>query len=76
MWPIVIVWLVAILLGWLLWSRFTRAPNATTVLVPPSGESAKARRVYPVWLVLVMMLLLVLAIWMTLHFGADLATSV
>lgn len=70
MWPIVIVWVVAVVIGWVLLSRFTRAPNAA-VIVPPGGESVKPRRVYPLWLVLVLLLLLILAIWLTLQFGTQ-----
>lgn len=66
--PIIIVWVVAIALGGFLFARFTRAPGAA-VIAPPGGERVPVRRVYPLWLVLVLLIILVLAIWFTLHFG-------
>ena len=67
MWPIIVVWLLAILLGGLLWQRFTR-PSVPMVPVP--GQSAvPSRRVVPLWLVLALFILLVAALWFTLRWN-------
>lgn len=77
MWPIAVVWLAAIVIGGLLWSRFTRPPSTPTVPVPPvppaeGGPAAPPgpRRVVPLWLVLALMMLLVGALWFTLQWGS------
>ena len=68
MWIIVLVWVIAIVIGGALWQRFTKAPVASTLSVP--GQSAaSARRVLPLWLVLVLLILLVAALWITFHVG-------
>jgi len=68
-WPIVVVWIVAILLGGILWQRFTRPPGMPTVAVP--GQSiARPRRVVPLWLALVLLIILALAAWLTIRWGA------
>jgi hypothetical protein len=68
MWIIVLVWVIAIAIGGALWQRFTKAPVAPTLTVP--GQSAApVRRVLPLWLVLVLLILLVAAIWITFHVG-------
>ena len=69
MYVIVAVWIVVIVIAILLLVRFTRPPTAARIGVP--GERvATPRRVYPLWLVLVLLILLVVAIWFTLHYGA------
>ncbi len=65
MYVIVVVWVVAIVLGALLFQRFTRPPTTPTIGVP--GQRIAARRVYPLWLVLVLFILLVIALWVTLR---------
>ena len=68
MWIIVLVWVIAIAIGAALWQRFTKAPTAPTVAVP--GEvAAPVRRVFPLWLVVVLLILLVGAIWTTFSIG-------
>jgi hypothetical protein len=68
-WPIVVVWIVAILLGGILWQRFTRPPGMPTVAVP--GQSiARPRRVVPLWLALVLLIILAVAAWLTIRWGA------
>lgn len=70
MYVIVVVWIVVVLIGILLFARFTRPPTAPRIGVP--GERAAApRRVYPLWLVLVLLILLVTALWFTLHYGTQ-----
>jgi hypothetical protein len=67
MW-IIIVWVLAIVIGGALVLRFTKAPTAPTVLVPGQG-AAPPRRVLPLWLVVVLFILLVTALWITLAYG-------
>jgi len=68
-WPIVVVWIVAILLGGILWQRFTRPPGMPTVTAP--GQSiARPRRVVPLWLALVFLIILAVAAWLTIRWGA------
>jgi hypothetical protein len=67
MWVIIVVWVLAIVIGGVLWQRFTRAPLPT---VPVPGERVTTvRRVFPLWLVLVELILLVAAIWVTFSVG-------
>jgi len=65
---IAIVWLVALVVGALLWHRFTRPPTAPMVPVP-GQQVSKPSRVVPLWLVLVLLILLVAAIWLTFTLG-------
>lgn len=60
---IVIVWVIALAVGGLLWQRFTRVP------VQSSGFSrtSASRRVVPLWLALVWLILLSTAIWLTIR---------
>ena len=61
---ITIIWLVVLLAGGLLWQRFTRVP------VQSSGFSrvpTTTRRVIPLWLVVVLLLLLSTAVWLTVR---------
>ena len=72
-WQIVVVWVVAIALGGFLWQRFTRPPGGATVPVP--GQTVvRPRRVVPLWLALVLLILLAVAVWLTLRFGAAIAS--
>lgn len=72
-WQIVVVWVVAIALGGILWQRFTRPPGAPTVPVP--GQTVtRPRRVVPLWLALVLLILLAVAAWLTLRLGAAVAS--
>jgi hypothetical protein len=68
MWIIILVWVLAIAIGGALWQRFTKAPTAPMVTVP-GQTTTKVRRVLPLWLVVVELLLLVIAIWVTLSMG-------
>jgi hypothetical protein len=59
---IALVWLVTAVAGGLLWQRFTRVP------VHPSGFSrvpTSTRRVVPLWLAVVLLILLGIAVWLT-----------
>jgi hypothetical protein len=67
MWVIIVVWVLALVIGGALGVRFTKAPSAPTLRVP--GQNVKVRRVLPLWLVLVELILLVVAIWVTFHVG-------
>jgi len=72
-WQIVVVWVVAVALGGILWQRFTRPPGMPTVSVP--GQTvARSRRVVPLWLALVLLILLAVAAWLTLRLGAAVAS--
>lgn len=64
---IAIVWLVAIVLGGVLWQRFTRVPIQSAGLAP---HSPTTRRVVPLWLALVLLILIVTAVWLTVRWGA------
>jgi hypothetical protein len=68
-WQIVVVWIVAVVLGAILWQRFTRPPGAPTVLVPGQAV-ARQRRVVPLWLALVLLILLAVAAWLTIRWGS------
>lgn len=61
---IAIVWLVAVVFGAILWQRFTRVPVQSSGLsrVPPP-----TRRVVPLWLAIVLLILLCVAIWLTVR---------
>jgi hypothetical protein len=61
---VVIVWVVALAVSGSLWQRFTRVP------VQSSGFSrapATPRRVVPLWLAVVWLILLSTAIWLTIR---------
>lgn len=67
-WHIVVLWVVAVALGGILWQRFTRPPGAPTVTVP--GQAiARPRRVVPLWLALVLLIILVGAVWLSITWG-------
>jgi hypothetical protein len=67
---IAIVWLVTLVLGGALWQRFTRVPVETGSLA--SRASPPRRRVVPLWLALVLLVLLLTAVWLTVRWGAPL----
>jgi hypothetical protein len=72
---IAIVWLVTLVLGGLLWQRFTRVPVQPAGLssrLPASRPPVTTRRVVPLWLALVLLILLVAAVWLTVQWGAPL----
>ena len=65
--PVAIVWLVAVVIGGLLWQRFTRVPVQSSGLarVPPA-----TRRVLPLWLAVLLLVLLCSAIWLTVQLAS------
>ena len=67
---IAIVWIVTLVLGGVLWQRFTRVP------AQPGGVGLRAatttRRVVPLWLALVLLVLFGFAVWLTVRWGAPL----
>ncbi len=67
---IAVVWAVALVLGGALWQRFTRVPVQSGVFTRTGAPTT--RRVLPLWLVLVLLILLITAVWLTLHLGAPL----
>jgi hypothetical protein len=64
---IALVWLVVLVLGGVLWQRFTRVPVQSNGLAP---RSPTTRRVVPLWLALVLLILLITALWLTVRWGA------
>jgi len=62
-WQLVVVWIVAIVLGGILWQRFSKPPGAPTVTVPGQAV-ARPRRVVPLWLALVLLIILAVAAWL------------
>jgi hypothetical protein len=67
---IAIVWLVTLVVGGMLWQRFTRVPAQPGGLGTRSATST--RRVVPLWLALVLLILLVAAVWLTVRWSAPL----
>jgi hypothetical protein len=65
-----IVWLVTLIVGGMLWQRFTRVPAQAGGLGVRSATST--RRVLPLWLALVLLILFCVAVWLTLRLGAPL----
>jgi hypothetical protein len=67
---IAVVWIVTLLLGGVLWQRFTRVPAR------PGGVGLRAatttRRVVPLWLALLLLILFGTAVWLTVRWGAPL----
>ncbi len=64
---IAITWIVVLALGGVLWQRFTRVP------IQPSGFSrvpTTPRRVVPLWLALVLLMLLITAVWLTVRWAS------
>jgi hypothetical protein len=64
------LWLMTLLLAGLLWQRFTRVPSPPGGLRAPTGTVT--RRVLPLWLVIVLIVLIGIAVWLTLRWGAPL----
>jgi hypothetical protein len=67
---VAIVWLVALVLGGVLWQRFTRVPVQPTGFWRPSAPLTplpRTRRVVPLWLALVLLILLITAVWLTVR---------
>jgi hypothetical protein len=62
------IWLVALVLGSVLWQRFTRVPAQLGGLGTRTGTST--RRIVPLWLALVLLILFGVAIWLTLRWGS------
>jgi hypothetical protein len=62
---IAIVWILALAIGGVLWQRFTRVP------AQPGGLGIRAatttRRVLPLWLALVLLVLAIVAVWLTVR---------
>ena len=67
---VAIVWLLALVLGGVLWQRFTRVPAEMGGVGIRSATST--RRVLPLWLALVLLILFCVAVWLTLRWGAPL----
>jgi hypothetical protein len=65
-----VIWLVTLTLGGVLWQRFTRVPVQPGALGTRSATSA--RRVLPLWLALLLLIILSVAIWLTFRLGAPL----
>ena len=65
-----ILWLVTLVVGGVLWQRFTRVP------AQPGGVGVRSatstRRVLPLWLVLVLLILFSVAVWLTVRWGTPL----
>jgi hypothetical protein len=70
---IAIAWLVVLVLGGVLWQRFTRVPIQSTRLTPRAPTTT--RRVVPLWLALVLLVLLITAMWLTVRWGAPIWTG-
>jgi hypothetical protein len=66
---IAVIWLVTLVLGGVLWQRFTRVPVSTGFSrSSTSPASAPAtRRVVPLWLAVVLLILLIAAVWLTVR---------
>ena len=67
---IAIVWLVAVLAGGFLWQRFTRVPAQVGGVGLRAATST--RRVIPLWLAVVLLILFGAAVWLTVRWGAPL----
>jgi hypothetical protein len=70
-----IVWIATLVVGSLLWQRFTRLPVQSAGLAsrsPGSRAPATTRRVVPLWLAVVLLILLITAVWLTVRWGAPL----
>ena len=65
-----LVWLVTFVVGGVFWQRFTRMPIQSTGFTLRTAPTT--RRVVPLWLVLVLLILLITAVWLTLRWGAPL----
>ena len=67
---IAIVWVITLVLGGVLWQRFTRVP------AQPGGvgirSATSTRRVLPLWLAVLLLILFCIAVWLTVRWGAPL----
>jgi hypothetical protein len=70
---IAIVWLVTLVVGGILWQRFTRVPARVGGVGVRAATST--RRVLPLWLALVLLLLFGIAVWLTVRWGMPLLHS-
>jgi hypothetical protein len=71
---IAIVWIVTLVIGGVLWQRFTRVPVQSAGLAsrsPGSRAPATTRRVVPLWLALVLLILLIAAVSMTVRVASS-----
>jgi hypothetical protein len=75
---IALVWIVTLIVGGVLWQRFTRVPVQPPGLTSRSPSSpgspdwraaTTTRRVLPLWLALVLLILLITAIWLTVRWA-------
>jgi hypothetical protein len=67
---IAMIWIVTLVLGGVLWQRFTRVPIQSAGLASRTSGvrgPATTRRVLPLWLVLVLLILLIAAVWLTVR---------
>ena len=67
---IAIIWIVTLVVGGLLWQRNTRVPIRSAGLAsrsPSSRAPMATRRVVPLWLALVLLILLITAVWLTVR---------
>ena len=67
---ILVVWLVTLVVGGVLWQRFTRVPAQVGGLGTRTATST--RRVLPLWLVVLLLILFGVAVWLTVHWGSAL----
>jgi hypothetical protein len=70
---IAIVWIVTLVVGGALWQRFTRVPAQLGGVGLRSATST--RRVVPLWLALVLLILFGVAIWLTVRWGVPMWSS-
>jgi hypothetical protein len=71
---IAIVWIMTLAVGGGLWQRFTRVPVQSAGLTSRSSSSrvpATMRRVVPLWLALVLLVLLITAVWLTVRWATS-----
>lgn len=71
---VALVWIVTLVVGGVLWQRFTRVPVQPAGLTsrsPGSRAATPTRRVLPLWLALVLLILLIAAIWLTVRWGVS-----
>ena len=64
---IAILWFVTLVIGGMLWRRFTRVPAQAGGLGTRAATST--RRVLPLWLAVVLLLLFGIAVWLTLRWA-------
>ena len=64
---IAILWIVTLVLGGVLWQRFTRVPMQVGGVGLRAATST--RRVVPLWLALVLLILFGIAVWLTVRWA-------